>query len=215
MLKQSIYPKTQRLPLAPTIQITEKVDGSNLVLFSANGKLWVAQRNSMFKLEDIKNKTIKSDSLYRGLYQFLMDHGDDLEKDIYEGSAICGEWLGMGKLKYDNAFAPHRFLMFGKARIDDQDSPTTLSRLVYTRDVLGYAFNEGVIPSYIGVVPLVEVAHSYEALTLPYLDALYERYTEKVGRPVEGFVIQYAGGILKYVRMKNGKIEPHFDRGEE
>lgn len=31
---------------------------------------------------------------------------------------------------------------------------------------------------------------------------------------VEGFVVNYSNKITKYVRMKNGKLQEHFDRGE-
>lgn len=38
--------------------------------------------------------------------------------------------------------------------------------------------------------------------------------TNRVERDVEGFVVNYKNIISKYVRMKNGKLEEHFDRGE-
>lgn len=41
---------------------------------------------------------------------------------------------------------------------------------------------------------------------------IYEKYCQKVGRNVEGFVINYNNSIQKYVRMKNGKLAEHFDR---
>lgn len=37
---------------------------------------------------------------------------------------------------------------------------------------------------------------------------------KKVNRNVEGFVVNYENRITKYVRMKNGKLTEHFDRGE-
>ena len=46
------------------------------------------------------------------------------------------------------------------------------------------------------------------------LDSIYEKYQSKVKRNVEGFVINYNNNITKYVRMKNGKLQEHFDRGE-
>lgn len=44
--------------------------------------------------------------------------------------------------------------------------------------------------------------------------SIYEKYLSKVNRNVEGFVINYKNMITKYVRMKNGKLQEHFDRGE-
>ena len=46
------------------------------------------------------------------------------------------------------------------------------------------------------------------------LDYFYEVYCENVGRCVEGFVVNYKDMVTKYVRMKNGKLTEHFDRGE-
>ena len=46
------------------------------------------------------------------------------------------------------------------------------------------------------------------------LDELYAKYVETVGRNVEGFVVNYNDDIRKYVRMKNGTLSEHFDRGE-
>lgn len=35
-----------------------------------------------------------------------------------------------------------------------------------------------------------------------------------INRNVEGFVINYKNIISKHVRMKNGQLREHFDRGE-
>ena len=37
---------------------------------------------------------------------------------------------------------------------------------------------------------------------------------KKVKRNVEGFVVNYKNIITKYVRMKHGKLQEHFDREE-
>ena len=50
--------------------------------------------------------------------------------------------------------------------------------------------------------------------TKEHLDSIYTKYCEKVNRNVEGFVVNYKNIISKYVRMKNGKLQEHFDRGE-
>jgi hypothetical protein len=51
--------------------------------------------------------------------------------------------------------------------------------------------------------------------TKAHLDSIYEKYTNKVNRNVEGFVVNYNNIISKYVRMKNGKMKEHFDREKE
>ena len=49
MIKKEIYPKTQRVICeGAKIQITEKLDGSNLVIFKLNDDLYIAQRNTIF-----------------------------------------------------------------------------------------------------------------------------------------------------------------------
>lgn len=47
-----------------------------------------------------------------------------------------------------------------------------------------------------------------------HLDSIYEKYCKSVNRNVEGFVVNYKNIITKYVRMKNGQLREHFDRGE-
>ena len=145
--------------------------------------------------------------MYKGLYQWLLDNKDKLH-EIYEGSAICGEWLGMGQIKYTIDEFDKRYYMFAKARIDDDFK---LSDFNYNHDDFHYIFESQEIPNFIGIVPEV-----IEFNVLPnkrHLDTLYQKYCDKVGRKVEGFVINYRNIISKYVRMKNGKLQEHFDRG--
>ena len=93
MIKKEIYPKTQRLKInGDRVYVTEKLDGSNLVFFKKNDILYVAQRKSIFAIDEIEE--VKG-VLYKGLYQWLLDHKDVLREELNEGSAICGEWLGM------------------------------------------------------------------------------------------------------------------------
>lgn len=205
MIKKEIYPKTKRLPVnGELIQITEKLDGSNLVIFKASeGILGFAQRNNIFLINEIEQN---KDKLYKGLYQWIQDHKEELQNEIYEGSAICGEWLGMGKLKYSVDEFDKRFYMFAKARITDDFN---LTNIMYNHSLFIYPFNSQKIPNFIGIVPVVG--------NIPYLpdkqsmDGMYLRYCDKVKRPVEGFVINYNDNIVKYVRMKNGKLQEHFD----
>ena len=102
-----------------------------------------------------------------------------------------------------------RFYMFAKANIDEEFN---LYNLNYDHNLFIYPFQKQEIPLCIGIVP--EVAELNVIPTKEYLDSIYEKYTNKVNRNVEGFVVNYKNNITKYVRMKNGKLQEHFDRGE-
>lgn len=204
MIKKEIYPKTQRTKcIGATIEITEKLDGSNLVIFKLNNELFIAQRNNIFNISELEEV---KDKLYKGLYQWLLDNKDILQEELFENSAICGEWLGMGKLKYSVDEFDKRFYMFAKANVYED---VELTNLKYEHDLFKYPFISQKIPNFIGIVPVVG--------NIPYipdkenLDELYEKYVKKVGRNVEGFVLNYENNIKKYVRMKNGKLQEHFD----
>ena len=116
---------------------------------------------------------------------------------------------GMGQLKYDVGEFDKRFYMFAKANIDDDFN---LYNIYYYHELFKYPFESLEVPSYIGIVPV-----AYNLGIVPdkeKLDELYEKYCRKVNRNVEGFVVNYSNKITKYVRMKNGKLQEHFDRGE-
>lgn len=207
MIKKEIYPKTKRVSCSgDRVYLTEKLDGSNLVFFKKDDELYIAQRKNIFKiteLEDVK------DVLYKGLYQWLNDNKDVLIEEIHNDSAICGEWLGMGKIKYTIDEFDKKWYMFAKANIDDEFN---LYNLNYEHSLFVYPFVSQEIPKFIGVVP--EVVELNALPTKEHLDSIYEKYCAKVNRNVEGFVINYKNIITKYVRMKNGKLQEHFDRGE-
>lgn len=205
MIKKEIYPKTQRLKIGgDRVYVTEKLDGSNLVFFKKNDILYVAQRKSIFAIDEIEE--VKG-VLYKGLYQWLLDNKDTLQSELHEGSAICGEWLGMGALKYTIDEFDKRWYMFAKARVDDNFK---LSDFNYCHENFIYPFESQVIPSFIGIVP--EVVELDKLPNKDYLDSVYKMYCDRVNRNVEGFVINYHNIISKYVRMKNGKLQEHFDR---
>lgn len=207
MIKKEIYPKTKRVScVGDKVYITEKLDGSNLVFFRKNEKLYIAQRNNIFCIDELEEA---KGILYKGLYQWLIEHKAVLENGIHEGSAICGEWLGMGALKYDVGEFDKRWYMFAKANIDDNFN---LYNLVYDHSLFIYPFICQEIPSFIGIVP--EVGELNVIPNKEHLDSIYEKYVSKVNRNVEGFVVNYKNIITKYVRMKNGKLREHFDRGE-
>lgn len=207
MIKKEIYPKTKRVSCSgDKVYITEKLDGSNLVFFKKNDELYIAQRKTIININELEEV---KDKLYKGLYQWLLDNKDYLQEQLINDSAICGEWLGMGKLKYDVGEFDKKWYMFAKANIDDEYN---LYNLIYEHELFKYPFLNQEIPKFIGIVP--EVTELNVLPTKEYLDSVYEKYTSKVKRDVEGFVINYKNIISKYVRMKNGKLEEHFDRGE-
>lgn len=207
MIKKEIYPKTKRVNCSgDKVYVTEKLDGSNLVLFKKNDELYFAQRKTIININELEEV---KDKLYKGLYQWLLDNKDCLQEQLINNSAICGEWLGMGKLKYDVGEFDKKWYMFAKANIDDEYN---LYNLIYDHELFKYPFLNQEIPKFIGIVPEVTVLNILP--TKEHLDSVYEKYTSKVKRDVEGFVINYKNIISKYVRMKNGKLEEHFDRGE-
>lgn len=205
MIKKQIYPKTQRLNCdGDKIYVTEKLDGSNLVIFKKENKLYIAQRNNIMCIDEIEDN---KNTLYKGLYQWLIDNSNDLLSELNNDSAICGEWLGMGQIKYSIDEFDKRYYMFAKANINDN---MELYNIIYNHELFIYPFINQNIPKFIGVVPEVKTLN-----ILPnkeQLDGIYEKYCQKVGRNVEGFVINYNNSIQKYVRMKNGKLAEHFDR---
>lgn len=207
MIKKEIYPKTERLKCKGSkCYITEKLDGSNLCIFKKNDELYIAQRRNIINVETELESA--KDILYKGLYQWIIDNKDTLNT-IRNDSVICGEWLGMGNLKYSVDEFDKRFYMFAKANIDDEFN---LYNLKYNHDLFIYPFETLEIPKCIGIVPT-----AYELQIIPtkeQLDGMYESYCNKVKRNVEGFVINYNDKIQKYVRMKNGKLQEHFDREE-
>ena len=147
--------------------------------------------------------------MYKGLYQWLVDNKDVLINELHNNSAICGEWLGMGCLKYTIDEFDKKWYMFAKANIDDEFN---LYNLNYDHSLFIYPFISQTVPNFIGIVP--EVAELNVLPTKEHLDNIYEKYCNKVNRNVEGFVVNYKNIITKYVRMKNGKLQEHFDRGE-
>ncbi len=207
MIKKEIYPKTKRVSCSgDKVYITEKLDGSNLVFFKKNDELYIAQRKTIININELEEV---KDKLYKGLYQWLLDNKDYLQEQLINDSAICGEWLGMGKLKYDVGEFDKKWYMFAKANIDDEYN---LYNLIYEHELFIYPFANQEIPNFIGIVP--EITELMVLPTKEFLDSIYETYTNGVKRDVEGFVVNYKNIISKYVRMKNGKLEEHFDRGE-
>ncbi len=206
MLKKEIYPKTKRINCsAVLIEITEKLDGSNLCIFKKEDNLYIAQRNNIFTYDELEEN---KDKIYKGLYQWLKDNKEQLNV-IRNNAVICGEWLGMGKIKYTVDEFDKRFYMFAKANIDDEFN---LYNIYYSHDLFIYPYEDLQIPNCIGIVPV-----AYQLEYIPdkdKLDILYNKYISKVKRNVEGFVVNVNNTIEKYVRLKNGELREHFDRNQ-
>lgn len=199
MIKKSLYPKTPRVKvMGEKVYLTEKLDGSNLVFFKKDGELYIGCRNNIYTLAEIEEV---KDKLYKGLYTWLKDNGEVLKNSLMENSAICGEWMGMGSIKYDIGDFDKRWYMFAKANID---ADFNLYNLKYDHSLFIYPFVDGIMPSFLGIVP--EVCEISVLPNKEHLDSIYTKYCAKVGRPVEGFVINYLDNICKYVRMKSGKL---------
>lgn len=199
-----IYPKTPRIPIGgDKIYLTEKLDGSNLVFFKKEGQLYIAQRKTIFALSELEEA---KDIVYKGLYQWLKDYGSILQENLHEGSAICGEWLGMSVTKYTIDRFDKRWYMFAKANVNDD---FTLRNFMYDHSLFIYPFVDQTIPSFVGIVP--EVCELNVLPNKAHLDSIYQKYIDKEQREVEGFVINYKNSISKYVRRKNGKLIEYSD----
>lgn len=207
MINKMLYPKTTRVGKNNSdIVITEKLDGSNLGFFAINNELYIAMRNNIIAWNDVKEGTKDRELItnYKGLLPFLETNADWLAHNIYDKSVVFGEWMGMGKLKYNNSVP--RFNIFAKARIVDANY--NIGSLNWDLNLLKYVFNDKVIPEDIlSIVPLVGIFE--HNLTIAELDELYDDYSKRKNRNVEGFVIRRGMSIEKYVRMKNGKLEAH------
>ena len=205
MIKKSIYPKTTRLGRhKTTVTITEKLDGSNLVFFKhpVSEELWIAQRNRMYRLSQIDGPEVFQ-GILKGLYGWLKEHGETLRDELHAGSAVVGEWIGMGRIKYD-LDQMNRFHIFAKANVSKD---LELYNIKYDNELFIYPFKDQIIPNYMSVVPLIEDLHAFPSVE--YMDELYREYSHSLGRSVEGFCVSDGQLVRKYVRMKNGNLQDH------
>lgn len=204
MIKQTLYPKTKRVSTSnKEIIITEKLDGSNLTIFKYLDKLVIAQRNSIFSIDEVVHDS--NLSLYKGLKGWLLENREHLEADLHDNAALVGEWIGMGLIGYGGAFG--RFAQFAKANIENDGVGFSFKNIYYDHDLFHWSFVSQETPSYINRVPIVQKVK--EMPTLDYLNQLYDTYSDLVSRKVEGFVIIANNSPTKYVRYKNGEQKEH------
>ena len=150
MIKKEIYPKTKRVNcLGDKVYITEKLDGSNLAIFKKDEKLYFAQRKNIFSVDELEE--VKG-ILYKGLYQWIKDNSEYLQTHLLDNAVLCGEWLGMGQIKYPIDEFDKRFYMFAKANIDEEFN---LYNIRYNHELFSYPFDDCSIPSFVGIVPEV------------------------------------------------------------
>lgn len=205
MIKKEIYPKTKRIAIDGfKIQLTEKLDGSNLAIFKKDEKVYIAQRKNIYSLEELEEA---KNIIYKGLYEWLKTNGEYLKEHLMNNSCLCGEWLGMGQIKYTIDEFDKRFYMFAKANVDDDFN---LYNIMYEHNLFIYPFDNQEMPKFIGEVPII--SDIKVAPDKKMLDSIYSKYCEKVGnRNVEGIVINCNNLITKYVRMKSGKLIEYSD----
>ena len=204
--KVTIYPKTPRISDTYSWIITEKLDGSNLSIGKLEDKLVIAQRNYTFTFDNlVEDLDIIKDKLYKGLYVWLLENGKVLLDSLNEGSFICGEWIGMGRIKYKDRFKDQgRYFIYAKARYDNESNK--LFNLNYKEELREFAFEDGVVPEFIRYVP--RLRNFDHKPSIEELDNLYSLLHEHY--EIEGFVIENNNSVEKYVRYKNGKLQDHF-----
>ena len=95
--------------------------------------------------------------------------------------------------------------MFAKANYQNGE----IKNLYYDHELFMYPFENQEIPSYVGIVPIVEETEKYPDIET--LDYNYDLYKVKTGRDVEGFILAQNNNVSKYVRMNNGKLQPHHE----
>lgn len=214
MLKKTIYPKTTRLGKDTSgVLITEKLDGANLSFLKRHDddELYIAQRNIIFTLEELlSDDKVIEQKLYKNLKPWLAEHGEDLKARLNNGSAICGEWLGMGgKINYKERL-DKLFYMYAKANVKEDFG---LYNIYYDHTLFNYPFVDQEFPTYIGRVPAIEALSEFP--TVEKMDYLYKVYVKQLNtyhdteQRVEGFCVTDGETIRKYVRLKNGKLTEH------
>ncbi|MGL4951274.1 MAG: RNA ligase family protein [Mycoplasma sp.] len=202
-IKVSLYPKTTRFNENETYFITEKIDGSNLIIINTIDGLYIAQRNLIWKFKDIIEEDF-NDIVFNGLYQWIKNNENNLSQ-MYINTCICGEWVVKdSKIKYGE----NGFFIFAKGKYDFERK--VLINLDYTTESFSKIFKNGLLPKNIILPKIIVEKINKKNLTISKLDNVYDDYLKKVNREVEGFIIVSSkNNVEKYVRFKNGCLENH------
>lgn len=205
MWKQTVFKKTIRYnPINNGYLITEKLDGSNLCIAKVDNKIYVAQRNLVFDIEEIDE--LSKNTFYKGLANFLKEHKNYLIETLEDGYCIVGEWLAQGCIKYSDLENGYYLFAFGKAKM--RDGLLYLEFIENDLKNINKAFKNEQTPIF-KTVPII--ADNVPVISLGYLNSLYEARMKETNRMVEGFVVYSyeTQTALKYVRHKDGKSQEH------
>lgn len=221
--KKTMYQKTKRFSDKVEVTITEKIDGSNLSIFTdGENNLYVATRNYIY---DVTENCDELGKTLKGIVGFIDKNRDYFIKNLSPNSAIIGEWVGQGYIKYKNRFNDGRFLQFAKAPIiwDNGIPSFDKDKTLYHQDLFKYNWKNKEVPEFIKFVPIVLKTNMIQTPTLVQLEELYKEYAPKVMEEhdvlVEGFVIYVetkmsfndkpqqivATDVKKFIKYKNGK----------
>lgn len=223
-VNHKLYPSTKRIQ-TPKLQIdiTEKLDGSNLGIFKiSNDSLLVAQRNYCFVWSPSMEITPEDrDFAYEGLFGWLELVGQKLIDTLRLYNGFFGEY--MFNHINDSRFIDYNdrtdltlgLYIFAKASLQvlginsTELSDVSVRGLTYKRDLVKYVFSNNEIPT--DIVDLVPLVHTFGHVpSIPDLDNLYEEYCKRINHKPEGFIVLLENNqILKYVRFKGGEFGPH------
>ena len=202
-----VYPKTKRISKTDFVwQITEKMDGSNLTFFKFDDDLYLATRNNVFNWTD--EKPTSQDIQYKGLFVWMENYSKLLYEKLNNHEALFGEWLGMGKIKYEDYFPQFNLFAYGYMH---QNEDGKFEEGYINRDlnkITDFLVEHDLNRDFI-TVPFVDYTDS---LSPDLIDWYYNKYRDEKAHEVEGFILTNldSGEVRKYVRYKDGKMSEHW-----
>ena len=202
-----VYPKTKRISKTDFVwQITEKMDGSNLTFFKFDDDLYLATRNNVFNWT--VEKPTSQDIQYKGLFGWVENYSKLLYEKLKNHEALFGEWLGMGKIKYEDYFPRFNLFAYGYMH---QNEDGKFEAGYINRDlnkIADFLVEHDLNRDFI-TVPFVDYTDS---LSPDLIDWYYNKYRDEQSREVEGFILTNldSGEVRKYVRYKGGKMLEHW-----
>ncbi len=202
-----VYPKTKRISKTDFVwQITEKMDGSNLTFFKFDDDLYLATRNNVFNWTG--EKPTSQYIQYKGLFGWMENYSKLLYEKLNNHEALFGEWLGMGKIKYEDYFPQFNLFAYGYMH---QNKDGKFEARYINRDlnkITDFLVEHDLNRDFI-TVPFVDYTDS---LSPDLIDWYYNKYRDEKSREVEGFILTNldSGEVRKYVRYKGGKMTEHW-----